>query len=95
MRDRLDSSAVRGRTCSAQTIRSKWQERHMPGTFDRPRQHALMLGAGSRLSPGTNFTLFRDVSFQQIHVFIVDLFYPLCTELALPPASAKAAARPG
>jgi hypothetical protein len=79
---------------SAQAVRRKRQQRHVSCALNRLRQHALMLGAGAGLTSGTDFSLLRDVSLQQIQALVIDLFDLFSAELALFSASSESTARP-
>jgi hypothetical protein len=54
----------------------------MARLLDGARQHALMLRAGSRLSPGPDFLLLVHKPFEQIHLLIIKGFRIVGTELA-------------
>ena len=48
------------------------KKRNLAGAFDGGRDGALMLCAGSRLTPGANLSFFGYEAAEKIHVFIIN-----------------------
>jgi len=49
-----------------------WQKRNRPGLLDRSGEGALVLGATSRQSPGSDFAAFGDKISQGLRVFVTN-----------------------
>jgi hypothetical protein len=62
----------------------KGQKPHKPRSFNRLRQNALMLSAGSSVFRIDNFRLARNKSPQKFGVFVIDIRHILGTEKTLP-----------
>jgi len=71
-------------------IYRKWQERHVPGAFNCDGYGALMFGAGTRYTPGQDFTALGRKCPAQLRIFIVYMVNFTCTKLAYAFFSASA-----
>ena len=60
------SAVARGKAM----LRRERQERHVARSFDRPRDHALMLGASRCLAAGADLASFGDKLFQLIDLLV-------------------------
>jgi len=58
-------------------------QRQVSGAFDGRSQLALVSGLGAGDAAGDYLTGFRNVRFQGIDVFVINLFYPFGCEFAV------------